>query len=85
MSVVVDMCIVSVSPVGFVVISKGFQHFQWNSTFSFFSSLWGEYQFFFSIPCFDCIIFVYRTDGFQIIELALEKCLEKCKLSQENL
>lgn len=37
------------------------------------------------IPFFDCIILVYRTDGFQIIELALEKCLGKYKLSQENL
>ena len=31
--------------------------------------------FFPSIPCVGCIILVYGTDGFQIIELALEKCL----------
>ena len=57
------------SPIIFFVRSKGFQHFPWNSI-TFFHSLSHEentWHFFFSIPCFGCIILVYGTDGFQII------------------
>ena len=65
------------SPIILFVRSEGFQHFPWNSIMFFHSLSHGEntWHFFFSIPCFGCIILVYGTDGFQIIELALEKCL----------
>lgn len=84
---VVDLCVVNVSPIRVFFRSKSFQHFQQNSIMFFHSSLsHGENTCFPPpIPCFGCIILVYGTDGFQIIELALEKCLWKCKLSQEKL
>lgn len=86
MHAVVDMCVISVSPIRFFVISQGL-NISSGIPLHFFIFLFpiGRIQVFFSIPCFGCIILVYGTDGFQIIELALERSLWKCKLSQENL
>ena len=85
MFVVLDTYVKSVSPIKFSVrrhsISKGNPI----TVFHFYLPHKENTQEFFLIPCFGYIILVYQTDDFQITELVLEKCLQKCELSQENL